>query len=71
MTNDEMDKAVRLLAIIYSTVNGDGSYIDERLPFTVAEDQVVHFSEPILAQLNLPENQDLIKWAHAHVQELF
>lgn len=69
MTNDEMDKAVRLLAIIYSTVNGDGSYIDERPPSTVTDGQVVHFSEPILAQLNLPENQGLITWTHVH--ELF
>jgi len=71
MTDDHMDKAVRLLDLIHEVVSHDGSYSNPNLPFTVDDRGHVTFDSQMMALLNRPENADLIDWAHKHVESLF
>jgi len=70
MMDEDIDKAARLLAIIYSTVKGDGAYINNEPLFTLSDCGAVRFSAPIQDRLNLPENGDLIDWAHGNIKSL-
>jgi len=71
MTDDHMDKAVRLLDLIHEVVSHDGSYPNPNLPFRVDDVGRVTFDSKMMALLNRPENEDLIDWAHKHVESLF
>jgi hypothetical protein len=71
MTDDHMDKAVRLLDLIHEVVSHDGSYPNPNLPFKVDGVGHVTFDSKMMALLNRPENADLIDWAHKHVESLF
>jgi len=71
MTDDHMDKAVRLLDLIHEVVSHDGSYPNSNLPFTVDDRGHVTFDSQMMALLNRPENADLIDWAYKHVESLF
>jgi hypothetical protein len=46
-------------------------YPDRWLPFEVLEDNSVVFDERLLAELEKPNNSDLLDWAHKHIVELF
>ena len=70
MLDEDMNMAARLLAIIYSTVKADGSYVNDEYPFTLSDCGAVRFSAPIQDRLNLPENGDLIDWAHSNAKSL-
>ena len=71
MTDDTLDKAVRLLDLIYEVVNHDGSYPNPNLPFRVDGMGHVTFDRKMMVLLNRPENADLIDWAYKHVESLF
>jgi hypothetical protein len=71
MTDDHMDRVVRLLDLINEVVTHDGSYPNPNLPFSVDSMGHVTFDSKMMALLNRPENADLIDWAHKHVESLF
>ena len=71
MTPDDAEKAVRLLSIIYAKVMDGEACQNNQLPFVTSTSGVVTFCTQIEHQLNLPENQDLIEWAHKNVRHLF
>jgi hypothetical protein len=71
MTDDHIDKVVRLLDLIHEVVIHDGSYPNPNLPFKVDSVGHVTFDSKMMALLNRPENADLIDWAHKHVESIF
>jgi hypothetical protein len=71
MTPDDAEKAVRLLSIIYANVIDTNARQSNQLPFTRTSGGVIAFCTQIERQLSLPENQDLIEWAHKNVADLF
>jgi hypothetical protein len=71
MTEDQADKAIRLLNIIDALVINHDDYCDSRLPFTVLPSGTVVFDERLSALLSKPENADLVEWAHHNIASLF
>ena len=71
MAPDDAEKAARLLSIIYANVIDTNARQNNQPPFTRTAGGVITFCTQIERQLNLPENQDLIEWAHKNVVDLF
>ena len=71
MTEDQAQKAIRLLNIIDELVLNDDDFPDKRLPFTVLSSGTVVLDERLLRELEKPENSDLLEWAYQNIVSLF
>ena len=71
MTEEHEEKVSRLLDIIDSIVRDDDAYPDPDLPFEVDGNGKVTFDAKLSTELDKPENQDLVDWAHEHIVNLF
>lgn len=71
LTPEDAEKAARLLSIIYAKVMDSDAHPNSQPPFVVSKSGVITFCPQIQSQLNLPENQDLLEWAHKNIATLF
>lgn len=71
MNEEHEEKVSRLLDLIDVIVRDDKTYPDSHLPFQVDEGGNVTFDEKLMAELEKPENNDLLDWAHEHIVSLF
>ena len=71
MANDNINKSIRLLDIVYDLHGDDKRYPYQHLPFSVSESGAVVLSDNLLTALNKDENVDLVDWAHENIVGLF
>lgn len=70
MSEDEAEKADRLLEIIVS-VYGEGRNVSfDDLPFTVKDGQTI-LSDKLDHELNKPQHRDIKDWATKNIAQLF
>lgn len=71
MTDEQEDRTIRLLDIIYELYGEDKDYSHSDLPFSISDNGMVILSYGLFTELQKPENRDLLDWAYENIASLF
>lgn len=71
MTEEQEDKTIRLLDIVYELYGTERLYPQREVPFSVSDNGVVILSHGLLTELQKSENSDLLDWTYENIASLF